>query len=298
MQNDNGYPMLLKSPDGKSRVPLQVPLSPLLNLFTPWNLTKCVWGQSSNEKAQEKSSIIQSQQTHVHMQDILSTTHITHQVEGKWDQQNEGILLPLKHIWRSFAFPFINVSFSLTPGNSHHTWSFCLFGAFILLLQKNREELMDLWLNVTVRYWLAENVPENHMYESVLSARYLHSIIFLWALHPHSTSLERVFLFSIRDSLLKARLRGSGKPNSSLWIQIWSHYPGMTNKEYHMLLATDDQGAVTRPGQWKLVNISIRILLIGCHPKTAGHEREDYPVANAHLKNEDSTKENIRTRQH
>lgn len=81
--------------------------------------------------------------------------------------------------------PFYKCFFLLdTRKLSPYFRSFYLFAAFILLLQKNREELMDLWLNVTVRYWLAENVPENHMYESVLSARYLHSIIFLWALHP------------------------------------------------------------------------------------------------------------------
>lgn len=95
--------------------------------------------------------------------------------------------------------PFYKCFFLLdTRKLSPYFRSFCLLLPSSLLLQKNREELMDLWLNVTVRYWLAENVPENHMYESVLSARYLHSIIFLWALHPF-TSLERVFLFSIRD---------------------------------------------------------------------------------------------------
>lgn len=59
------------------------PLSPLLNLFIPWNLAKCVLRAVFQLKGPTGKAPLYSQQTHIHMQDVLSTTHITHQVEGK-----------------------------------------------------------------------------------------------------------------------------------------------------------------------------------------------------------------------
>lgn len=160
------------------------PLSPLLNLFTQWNLAKCVWEQSSNEKAQEEK---------LHYTKPADTcTHARYFEYHSYHPPSWMKIEPAKTesfcLWSTSEDPlppFYKCFFLLdTRKLSPYFRSFYLFAAFILLLQKNREELMDLWLNVTVRYWLAENVPENHMYESVLSARYLNSIIFLWALHP------------------------------------------------------------------------------------------------------------------